>query len=181
MTDHTASLGARLGAVGLRFFGVQHHRRQLRLRSLPDRVVARDRPAGSLSGATWLAIATALGGVLVAGSGPGHGPAGRRHAVAANAAWRSGPAWSSPRPSGCSSSATSGRTSGSGWSCWRPERSSWSSPDVSYNAMLHQISTPGTIGKVSGHRLGHGLRRRHRRAAGLVPVLRRARRRISSG
>ena len=118
-------------------------------------VVARDRPAGSLSGATWLAISTALGGVLVAVLAPVTGQRAdargkRRHGLAV---------WSA---------LTIVSTLGLFF-----VRDEWSYlwlglvllaagsvfmefAYVSYNAMLHQISTPTTIGKVSGIGWGTG-------------------------
>ena len=112
-------------------------------------VVARDRPAGALSGATWLAIATALGGVLVAALAPVTG----QRSDATGRRKRSLAVWS-----GLVIATTLGLFF---------VRDEWSYlwlglvlmaagavflefAYVSYNAMLQQISTPGTIGKISG-------------------------------
>lgn len=112
-------------------------------------VVARDRPPGSLSGATWLAIATALGGVLVAGLAPITG----QRADALGRRKRSLAIWTA---------LVIASTLGLFF-----VRDEWSYlwlglvllavgavfmefAGVSYNAMLQQVSTPRTIGKISG-------------------------------
>ncbi len=112
-------------------------------------MVARDRPPGSLSGATWLAISTALGGVLVAGLAPVTG----QRADATGRRKRSLAIWTA---------LVIASTLGLFF-----VRDEWSYlwlglvllaaggvfmefALVSYNAMLQQVSTPGTIGKISG-------------------------------
>ena len=112
-------------------------------------LVARDRPPGSLSGATWLAISTALGGVLVAGLAPVTG----QRADATGRRKRSLAIWTA---------LVIASTLGLFF-----VRDEWSYlwlglvllaaggvfmefALVSYNAMLQQVSTPSTIGKISG-------------------------------
>jgi MFS transporter, UMF1 family len=112
-------------------------------------VVARDRPSGSLSGATWLAISTALGGLLVAAVAPVTG----QQADARGRRKRGLAVWTA---------LVIASTLGLFF-----VRDEWSYlwlglvlvaaggvfmefAIVSYNAMLHQVSTPGTIGKISG-------------------------------
>ena len=118
-------------------------------------VVARDRPTGSLSGATWLAISTALGGVLVAVLAPVTG----QRADARGRRRRGLAVWSA---------LTIVSTLGlffvqDEWSyLWlglvllAAGSVFMEFAYVSYNAMLHQISTPSTIGKVSGIGWGTG-------------------------
>jgi MFS transporter, UMF1 family len=127
-------------------------------------VVARDRPPGSLSGATWLAISTALGGVLVALLAPVTG----QRADAQGKRRRSLAIWSA---------LVIASTVGLFF-----VQDEWSYlwlglvllaaggvfmefAYVSYNAMLQQISTPGTIGKISGIGWGTGY------AGGIVVLL----------
>jgi MFS transporter, UMF1 family len=111
--------------------------------------VARDRPAGSLSGATWLAISTAIAGVLIALIAPVTG----QRADAVGRRKRGLAVWS-----GLVILSTIGLF------FVRDEYSYlWLGlvllgagsvfmefAGVSYNAMLQQISTPRTIGKISG-------------------------------
>lgn len=117
-------------------------------------VVARDRPAGALSGATWLGISTALAGVLVAVLAPVTG----QRADARGKRRRSLAVWSA---------LVIASTVGLFF-----VRDEWSYlwlglvllaaggifmefAYVSYNAMLHQIATRDTLGKISG--LGWGV------------------------
>lgn len=112
-------------------------------------VVARGRPPGSLSGANWLAISTALGGVLVAALAPVTG----QRADATGRRKRSLAIWTA---------LVIASTLGLFF-----VRDEWSYlwlglvllavggvfmefALVSYNAMLQQVSTPSTIGKISG-------------------------------
>ena len=118
-------------------------------------VVARDRPPGSLSGATWLAISTALGGVVVAGLAPITG----QRADALGRRKRSLAIWTA---------LVIASTLGLFF-----VRDEWSYlwlglvllaagsvfmefAGVSYNAMLQQVSTPRTIGRISGIGWGAG-------------------------
>jgi MFS transporter, UMF1 family len=112
-------------------------------------LVARDRPPGSLSGATWLAISTALGGVLVAALAPVTG----QRADARGRRKRSLAVWTALVIA-----------STLGLFFVRDEYSYlWLGlvllavgavflefALVSYNAMLRQVSTPATVGRVSG-------------------------------
>ncbi len=112
-------------------------------------VVARDLPAGLFSGAVWLALSSAVGGVLVAALAPVTG----QRSDAAGRRKRSLAVWS-----GLVIATTLGLFF---------VRDEWSYlwlglvlmaagavfmefAYVSYNAMLQQISTPATIGKISG-------------------------------
>ncbi len=111
--------------------------------------VARDRPPGALSGATWLAISTAIAGVLIALVAPVTGQ--RSDAVGRRK--RSLAVWSALVVA-----------STLGLFFVRDEYSYlWLGlvllaagsvfmefAGVSYNAMLQQVSTPRTIGKISG-------------------------------
>ena len=112
-------------------------------------VVARGQPPGSLSGATWLAISTALGGVLIAGLAPVTG----QRSDATGRRKRSLAVWTALVIA-----------STLGLFFVRDELSYlWLGlvllaaggvfmefAIVSYNAMLQQVSTPNTIGKISG-------------------------------
>ena len=112
-------------------------------------VVARDRPPDSLSGATWLAISSAVGGVLVAAVAPVTG----QRSDARGRRKRNLAVWT-----GLVIASTLGLFF---------VRDEWSFlwlglvllaagaifmefAGVSYNAMLQQVSTPSTIGKISG-------------------------------
>lgn len=112
-------------------------------------VVARDLPSGSFTGVTWLAIATAITGVLVAALAPITG----QRSDARGRRKRSLAVWT-----GLLIASTLGLFF---------VRDEWSYlwlglvllgaggifmefAYVSYNAMLQQVSTPGTIGKISG-------------------------------
>ena len=140
---------ARLGAVGLGLLGVQRGDRDVRVRRVPDRRRGR-RPARR--GQREQLAGLRAGRVRAAGrrAGPGDRAAGRRGRAAQAARSGCGPRWSWPARPPCTWSQDDSRWFALGLVLLGLGSIFFELASVSYNALLVGVSTPATIGRVSG-------------------------------
>ena len=172
--------GRRLGAVGLGIGGVQRRHPHLRLLGLSHRR-GRRRPAGRHLGEHLVRLVAGHRRLLHRGAGAGDRAAGRRRRAPQAVAGRLDRADRRWRWLGLFFVQNDYHYLWLGLVLLGLGSIFFEFAAVSYNAMLHQVSTPANIGRVSGVRLVDGLFRRHRAAADLLRRVHRAGRRLVRG